>query len=182
MVDHEGNKEEGAERGRPTVYDPSFVEQVEKLCHLGATDTEIADFFNVDVRTIYRWKLKYPDFCQAIKIGKEPADDRVERSLYQRAAGYSYVEQQAFKVKIGPQEETVMVVDVERHQPCDTTAAIFWNKNRKPKDWKDVKSVDMSSKDGTMTPKGIDLSSLSPEVLEAVVAAMDKSTEDEDSH
>ena len=68
-----------AKIGRPSAYDQSYPKQAEKLCLLGATDQEIADFFEVDVRTIYRWKGLHEEFCQALKAGKEQADARVER-------------------------------------------------------------------------------------------------------
>jgi len=129
--------EEAIGPGQPSPYREGFAEQAAKLCQLGATDMEIADFFGVDVRTIYRWKNAHEEFCQAIRVGKEEADARVERSLYQKATGYDYVEQQAFKVKKAQYEEEVEIVDVERHQPSDTAAAIMWLKNRKPQHWKD---------------------------------------------
>lgn len=133
------------ERGRPTDYRPEFAVQAEKLCLLGATDAEIADFFDVSPRTIYRWKLIHEDFCQAIKSGKEFADERVERGLFQRATGYGYVEQQAFKVKTVKYDngkrvqetEEIRVVDVEKQAPPDTPAGIFWLKNRRKGEWRD---------------------------------------------
>src|SRR5690348_1824657 len=76
--------------GRPTVYKPEFVEQARKLCVLGATDVELADFFEVTVTTLNRWKSLYPEFCASIKSGKDVSDERVERSLYHKAVGYSH--------------------------------------------------------------------------------------------
>lgn len=123
--------------GRPSVYKKEFAKQAEKLCALGATDDELADFFGVTRTTIYRWKLEKPAFCNAIKSAKDQADERVERSLYQKATGYNYTEQQAFKVKVEQHREEVVVEDVERHQPAETTAAIFWLKNRRKDVWRD---------------------------------------------
>ena len=71
----------------PRSYDPEVAYQARKLCQLGATDIELADFFGVCRETIYRWIIEFPGFSDAIKVGKEPADDRVERSLYQRSVG-----------------------------------------------------------------------------------------------
>lgn len=124
---------------------PEYAEQVAKLCQLGATDVEIADFFEVSPRTIYRWKLRYEDFCQSIKSGKEFADERVERGLFQRATGYGYVEQQAFKVKTIKYDngkkvletEEIKIVEVEKQAPPDTPAGIFWLKNRRSDHWRD---------------------------------------------
>lgn len=132
------------ERGRPSDYKPEFCEQAQKLCELGATDEEIASFFDVSVRTIYRWKITHPEFCQAIKAGKAPADERVVRSLFQKATGYYFTEEQAHKVKRGAHEEEVKVVEVERHAPADTAAAIFWLKNRLGEDWKDKSERDLN--------------------------------------
>lgn len=126
---------------RPSGYDPAFADQAVKLCKLGATDDEIADFFDVSVRTIYRWKHDHEEFCQALKAGKAEADERVQRSLYHNATGYAYTEQQAIKVKVEAHKEVVEVVDVERHKPSDTTAAIFWLKNRRSDDWRDKREV-----------------------------------------
>jgi len=123
--------------GRPTEYKPEYVEQAAKLCSLGATDDEMADFFDVHRATIYRWKLDYPEFCDAIKSAKEIADERVERSLYQKATGFDYTEEQAIKIKVEQYKEDVEVVEVRKHSPADTTAAIFWLKNRRPANWRD---------------------------------------------
>lgn len=64
--------------GRPTAYKEEFAKQAKKLSELGATDQETADFFEVDVRTVYRWKHSHDEFCQALKSGKSVADERVE--------------------------------------------------------------------------------------------------------
>lgn len=53
--------------GRPTDYQPDYAALTEKLCLLGATDSDIADFFGVSVRTIYRWKIEHEEFCHPIK-------------------------------------------------------------------------------------------------------------------
>jgi hypothetical protein len=138
--------------GRPSSYQPIYAEQAAKLCLLGATDEEIAQFFGTSTRTIYRWKLDHEDFCQALKAGKDSADDRVERSLYQKASGFAYTEQQAFKIKTVTyaengkrlkETEAIKVVDVERYCLPDTTAQIFWLKNRRSADWRDKQDHDV---------------------------------------
>ncbi|TRB81349.1 helix-turn-helix domain-containing protein, partial [Mannheimia haemolytica] len=75
-------------RGQPTKYKPEYVTQVEKLCLLGATDKDIADFFEVAESTINNWKIEYPEFLESIKKGKLLADANVANSLYKRALGY----------------------------------------------------------------------------------------------
>lgn len=120
--------------GRPTEYREEFADQAEKLCLLGATDAEIADFFGVSDRTVYRWKHAHPEFCQAIKAGKEKADERVERSLYQRAIGYSH---EAVKIFMPANAEAPVYAPYREQFPPETAAAIFWLKNRRPNDWRD---------------------------------------------
>lgn len=135
-------------KGRPSAYKPEFVEQARKLCELGATDAEIANFFEVDTRTIYRWKNEHPDFCQALVIGKEICDERVVRSLYNRAVGFDYTEQEAIKTKKSQHEETVEVVDVVKHSPPDTAAARYWLNNRKRGEWADRQTNEHGGIDG----------------------------------
>lgn len=132
----------GKTTGRPTDYDEAFAPQAEKLCMLGATDSEMADFFGVSVRTIHRWKHDHEEFCHSIKAGKDHADERVVRSLYQKATGYDFVEEQAIKVKLEQHKEEVQVVEIRRHAPADTTASIFWLKNRRSADWRDKHEID----------------------------------------
>lgn len=120
--------------GRPSSYKPEYAKQAKKLCLMGQTDKELADFFEVDVRTIYRWKGDYPEFCQSLKVGKDVADERVERSLYQKAIGY---EQEAVKIFMpSGAPDPVYAPYVEKIAP-DTTAGIFWLKNRRPADWRE---------------------------------------------
>lgn len=130
--------------GRPSKYEPQFAEQAKALCKLGARDVDLAEFFGVSVRTIERWATEKKDFCRAVKVGKEHADDKVERSLYQKATGYTFIEQQAIKVKVAEGLEDVKLVDVQKHAPPDTAAAIFWLKNRRKEQWRDKQEVDHS--------------------------------------
>lgn len=124
---------------RPSKYKPEFVQQAEKLCRLGATDVEIADFFEVDVRTLYRWKGENEEFCHALKAGKDVSDDRVERSLFSRANGYEHDE-----VDIRVVGGEIIQTPIRKFYPPDTTAAIFWLKNRAPAQWRDKQEIEHS--------------------------------------
>lgn len=117
---------------RPTNYRNEYAEQARKLCLLGYTDKQLADFFGVNERTINRWKSDYPEFCQSIKKGKELADINVVESLYKRAIGIEYEE---VELKTDGQNKSKRVV--KKLIPPDTTAQIFWLKNRQPKSWRD---------------------------------------------
>lgn len=118
--------------GRPSKYRPEFVEQAQKLCKLGATDLEIADFFGITVRTLFRWKNDYDDFCHALNESKAIPDERVERSLFHRAIGYEHDE-----IDIRVIDHKIVKTPIRKYYPPDTTACIFWLKNRRPDLWRD---------------------------------------------
>lgn len=120
--------------GRPSLFREEYIEQARKLCAMGATDQELADFFEVEVRTIYRWKNEHPEFSQSLKIGKDIADERVERSLYQKAIGY---EQDEVKIFMPSGSADPVYAPYRAKIAPDTTAAIFWLKNRKRAEWRD---------------------------------------------
>lgn len=124
------------EMGRPPAYKKEYAKQATHLCKLGATDIEIADFFQVSVTTIANWKNAHKDFLDALKSGKSKSDERVVRSLYHRAIGYSFDSEEIFNGKDG-----VVRVPVRKHIPPDTTAMIFWLKNRRKGEWRDRHEV-----------------------------------------
>lgn len=119
--------------GRPSKFKPEFIEQAKALCWHGATDAEMAEFFKIAISTLNLWKVQYPEFLEALKANKAAADDRVERSLYQRALGYTCEE-----VDIRVIEGQIVKTDLLKHYPPDVTACIFWLKNRRKADWRDT--------------------------------------------
>jgi hypothetical protein len=139
-----GGKRPGA--GRPVgsdTYKPEYAAQAEKACQAGFTDQELADLFGVSVRTINTWKTRHVDFLQALKAGKTEADDRVERTLYHRAVGYSHEVGKPMVI-----DKEVRIVTYTERMPPDTTACIFWLKNRNPEEWRDkvVQEMQWASK------------------------------------
>lgn len=130
--------------GRPSEYKPEYVTQVLEMAERGATDVEIADSFEVSVRTLYRWKAEHEDFRQSLKIAKDVADERVERSLYQRALGFEHDSVKIFVNKEG----SVTQVPYREIVAPDTTACIFWLKNRKREEWRDKVEAEVTGKDG----------------------------------
>lgn len=150
-----------AGRGRPTKYKPEYARQAKKLCELGATDIELADFFEVNESTIYEWQHRFPDFSKALKLAKEPADQRVERSLYRRATGYSYD-----TVKIFQYNGTEVVVPYREHVPPDATSMIFWLKNRKRAEWRDrIENQHTGPDGGPVQVQRVDLAKISDDQL-----------------
>ena len=124
-----------------TTYKPEYTEVARLVCRYGATDAELAQELGVSEMTINRWKLKYHDFAEALIVGKDHADNRVERSLYNKANGYEVLEEQAVKLKDPDGSERVELVQVKKHVPADTTSIIFWLKNRKRLNWSDRKDI-----------------------------------------
>ena len=127
-------KKKGA--GRPSKFKDEYCEQAFRLAELGATDAQIGSFFHVTEQTINNWKNDYPEFFESIKSGKENPDDEVERSLFERAMGYSHPEEKIFC----HQGDVVRADTVKQYAP-DTTACIFWLKNRRPEQWRDRKEL-----------------------------------------
>lgn len=133
---------------------------IEKLCVLGHIDFEIAGFFGISTRHLTKWKAMQPAIAQAFKAGKEVADERVERSLYSRATGYSYE-----AVKIFNDKGAVTTVPYVEHTPPDTVACIFWLKNRRPEAWRDRREI-------VATGDGKNLNDLTNDELDRQVVEM----------
>jgi len=123
--------------GRPTKYKAEYAKQAYNHCLLRATDADLANFFEVEESTIYNWKNTHPDFLEAIKRGREIADQEVAAALKHRAMGYSHSEDKIF---LGKDGEPV-IVPTTKHYPPDPTAMIFWLKNRQPTWWRDKHEV-----------------------------------------
>jgi hypothetical protein len=135
---------EAKKRGRPSKKPGLDLKKVKQLAVKGWTDDEMASFFGIDRATWYRWKAADQAFCDALKDWKSEADARVERSLYEKAVGFS---QEAVKIFMPAGAETpVYAPYVERMAP-DTTAAIFWLKNRQPSQWRDKQEVELTVSD-----------------------------------
>lgn len=135
--------------GRPTPYKQEYCEQVEKLCKLGATDKEIAGFFCVVESTINKWKLEHSEFSESIKKGKVLADANVAERLYQRAMGYEHDSEEIKVVSDGPGAgSSIERVPVRKIYPPDTTAAIFWLKNRQKANWRDKQEFGITDNEG----------------------------------
>ncbi len=122
-----------AKSGRPTLYKPEYAKQAEKLAFLGAIDLDLANFFQVSLSTIRYWMVMRPEFAKAVKVGKESADDRVERALYHRAVGYDYEAEKVVPVAGGEP----LTITYREHVPPDTVACFYWLKNRRGDRWRD---------------------------------------------
>jgi hypothetical protein len=114
-------------------YKEEYPTIAEKATRVGFTVKELADLFNVTPTVINRWILKHADFAAAIRLGRGHADDRIERNLFMRACGYDYIAEKPMNV--GGQIE---IAQYKEHVKPDIVAQIFWLKNRRPENWRDV--------------------------------------------
>ncbi|MDD6477074.1 MAG: helix-turn-helix domain-containing protein [Eubacteriales bacterium] len=112
---------------------PEGLIKLEGWARDGLTDEQIAKNIGINRDTLYRWKKAYPDFSDALKRGKEVVDRQVENALLKRALGYTY-DEVTF-------EGGVEVKRVRKQVVPDTTAQIFWLKNRKPEEWRDKREI-----------------------------------------
>jgi hypothetical protein len=118
--------------GRPSKFDTVDLKQVEILTKAGWTDVQMAEFFGVCKKTWDNWKAKHAEFLHTLKDWKAIADHEVERSLYQRACGYETTEE-----RIVGTGDDARVLESTKQWPPDTTAIIFWLKNRNRAEWRD---------------------------------------------
>lgn len=144
-----------AERGRPksklSLYDRYIKgneETVKAYCRNGADNRGICKRLGIGLSTFKRIQKENPEFNELLKEGKDEADLKVESALYRRALGYS-VEETVTEVKVGEDgsAQTTVVKKVKKHIAGDTTAQIFWLKNRKPNYWRDKQDINVTGDD-----------------------------------
>lgn len=127
--------------------EPEGLLRLEGWARDGLTDEQIAHNIGIHRDTLIQWKKKFADISDALKKGKEVVDREVENALFKKACGYTVELRKPMKVrrvlyneetgrKLEEYEEVVEAVE-EVHVPADTTAQIFWLKNRKPEAWRD---------------------------------------------
>lgn len=131
--------------GRPTLYREEFCEQAYKLALLGATDVEMADFFGVEVATLFNWRAAHEKFLEATVQGKVAADANMAERLYMRGMGYSH---QAVKIFMPAGADAPVYAPYTEHYPPDTQAASLWLRNRQPARWRDKQEHEHTGKDG----------------------------------
>ena len=127
--------------------EPEKLILIEGWARDGLTDEQIASNMGIARSTLNEWKKKYTVISDTLKRGKEVIDRQVENALLKRALGYKYKETTKELVvdkKTGSSELVVTKV-VEKEVVPDTTAQIYWLKNRKPEEWRDKRVVDDSS-------------------------------------
>ena len=119
---------------------PEGLLKLEGWARDGLTDEQIAENMGITRSTLNEWKKKYPDISDTLKRGKDVVDTQVENALLKRALGYSYKETTSELMEDGMRVTKV----VEKEVVPDTTAQIFWLKNRRPDKWRDKQDVQVS--------------------------------------
>jgi len=133
--------------GRPTKYNPELhLILVEAMAEMGLTQEQIAERLKISSRTLARWMADDEEFCQAVKRGSVIADEKVVRSLYQRATGY---EHKAVKIFMPSGAKQPVYAEFIEHVPPDVTAQIYWTKNRDRAKWGDRTQHEVTGKDGS---------------------------------
>ena len=118
--------------GRPTAYKPENAEIARHACMLGASNETLAERFEVTRRTIDNWIATIPEFADAVRHGREVADESVVAALYARAKG---MERKSIKVVEG---EGAPVTTTHTVQVLpDVRACMFWLRNRRPEEWRE---------------------------------------------
>lgn len=120
--------------------------QLKAWARNGLTDEQIAANIGISRSTLNEWKNRFSDISDTLKRGKEIVDIQVENALLKRALGYTYKETTR-EAQFNPQTEQyemVVTKEVTKEVVPDTTAQIFWLKNRKPEEWRDKKDVEHS--------------------------------------
>ena len=121
---------------------------VEAWARDGLIDEQIAKNLGISKATMENYKRDHIDFLTTLKRGKEVVDIEVENALLKRAKGYSYNEitQELVTDKETGESSLAVTKVVKKEVAPDTTAQIFWLKNRKPKEWRDKQDIEHSGK------------------------------------
>lgn len=144
-------------RGRKSKYDTHVYPRLEEIghwCREGLTEEEICKRLGVSVSSFAEYKKQFSELMEVLKVNKEIADFRVEDALYMRALGYEFEEETFEEFQLDKpflngagewvRTELRLTKKVKKKQAPDTTAQIFWLKNRKPEVWRDKQDINLS--------------------------------------
>ena len=112
----------------------------------GLIDKQIAHNMGVAWSTLKTWKNRFPELAEAISKSKEVVDREVENALFKRAMGYWVTETETTTFSDG----TTKTTEKRRHIVPDTTAQIFWLKNRKPDEWREKNDLTLTPSNGVL--------------------------------
>lgn len=133
----------GAQSKYEDGFNASFSDIARKLALLGATDVQMAKAIGVARSTLNVWRDKRPEFAQAIQQGKLIADSSVAEALYRRAIGYEHEE-----TDIRVIDGQIVKTPITKRYPPDSTACIYWTKNRARWAWRDKVEAGLTDGEG----------------------------------
>ena len=119
--------------GRPTLYKPEHASRARELCARGATGHDLAGRFGVARSTIGQWIARHPEFAEAVQQGRDVADAIAVESLFTRVTGYNHPVEKVFLYRGEPRTVTYTA-----HVPPETRACMYWLRNRRPEDWREI--------------------------------------------
>ncbi len=147
--------------GRKGKYNEEILERVKAYARDGLTELEMCKKLNIGQTTFTYWKRLYPALMTALKENKEVVDNQVVGALLRNALGFEYTEEVLTK--------DGFVMAVKKYALPNTTAQIFWLKNRQPDKWREKRETELTGKNGgpiEVKNTDIDLSGLTDEELE----------------
>ena len=158
---------------RPSKYNEKYhIPWIKGLARRGCTIEEIAQEVGVAQSTIHKWMAENEDLSEAVKSGRAVADIEVETSLYKRATGYKITKKKTIVSAGDDQQRPVRIEINEEDVAPDTTACIFWLKNRRPDIWRDRTETELKGKIQTESDANVSLANIPDELLEKVVRSI----------
>ena len=112
--------------------------EIEGMARDGLTDKQMAHNIGIAESTLNEWKNRFPEFKESLKRGKEVVDREVESALLKTALGFYYTEEQV--------TNSGGVVTTKKYAKPNTTAQIFWLKNRKQVEWRDKQEIEQTNR------------------------------------
>ena len=139
-----------AKRGAKGKYrewlTPEGLTRIKGWAMDGLSNDQIARNMGISKQTFYMWQKQFAEFSDSLKKSKDVADREVENSLYKSAMGFEYIEVKEIIEKGDNGKEKKRIEKTKKLMKPDTTAGIFWLKNRKPKQWRDKQVLDLNHK------------------------------------
>jgi len=169
--------------GRPVKYDSTMPERAFRLALLGLKNDDIALALGIRRTTFYDWMATKPKFSESIKRGQVDADVAVAASLYKRATGFEIEEEKLFAKAEVETKDDILRIKVKKYFQPETKAAEIWLRNRRPKEWRNVQTHEVSGPEGgPIQTTTLDASKLSDAALEELMRARTTKSSSEDNN
>lgn len=115
--------------------------RIEGWARDGLTEEQIAHNMGIGIRTLTDWKSRFPAILASLKNGKAPVDVQVENALLKSALGFEYEETITEIEEMPGGKQKKQIRKVKKYAPPNSTAQIFWLKNRRPDRWRDKQDI-----------------------------------------